>query len=280
MHHGFCLLFISSAVIPLRLVKQRTIAVCCLYSVLYGIANIVHSSLLSTYFQTVHDISTTMSGIYYIPRTLASVIGSVITGFAVTACGYYVPFLWAGPWVFLAGSVLLQQLQIASTAAQYLGFQTLVGFGFGVSIHMSIIAVQVVSSPEDMPTACVMEVFSGQLGGALGASIAQNLFVGRLKQRLQEIVPLAEATAFANAGLSDMVSSMEALDARTRSSFRSALSEAITTAFIVPIVATSLAAIVSWFVEWKRIDVSKAETFYAATSQSAKSNEDGEKGKL
>jgi hypothetical protein len=234
--------------------------VCCVYSALYGIANIVHSSLLSTYFQTVQDVSITMSGVYYVPRTLASLIGSVITGFTVTACGYHVPFLWIGPLIFLAGSILLQHLQADSSLAQYLGYQTLVGFGFGVSIHMSIIAVQVVSLPEDVPTASIMEVFSGQLGGAVGASIGQNLFVGQLKRRLEAIVPPDQAAEFANSGLTDMVADINTFDDLTRDRFRVALSDSIATAFIVPIAATAAAVVVSWFIEWKRIDVSKPST--------------------
>lgn len=53
--------------------------------------------LLPTYFQTVHGISTTMSGVYYLPMTLMSTTCIVITGFTITACGYYAPFLWIGP---------------------------------------------------------------------------------------------------------------------------------------------------------------------------------------
>ncbi|KAH6652983.1 major facilitator superfamily domain-containing protein [Truncatella angustata] len=268
----------DNAVIPLRIFKQRTVAVCCLYSLLYGVANIIHSSLLSTYFQTVQDVNITMSGVYYVPRTLSSLIGSVITGFTVTACGYYVPFLWAGPLFFLAGSVLLQHLGAESTMAQYLGYQTVVGFGFGVSIHMSIIAVQVVSSPEDMPLAAVMEVFSGQLGGAVGASIGQNLFVGQLKRRLRMVVPSDEAEAFASAGLTDMINSMKGFDVKTRESFRLALSDAVTTAFIVPIVATAAAAVVSWFVEWKTIDVSKPAAPKRSDVPTEASVNDTEKG--
>ncbi|KAH8198319.1 hypothetical protein TruAng_007521 [Truncatella angustata] len=228
--------------------------------------------------QTVQDVNITMSGVYYVPRTLSSLIGSVITGFTVTACGYYVPFLWAGPLFFLAGSVLLQHLGAESTMAQYLGYQTVVGFGFGVSIHMSIIAVQVVSSPEDMPLAAVMEVFSGQLGGAVGASIGQNLFVGQLKRRLRMVVPSDEAEAFASAGLTDMINSMKGFDVKTRESFRLALSDAVTTAFIVPIVATAAAAVVSWFVEWKTIDVSKPAAPKRSDVPTEASVNDTEKG--
>ncbi|KAL2751800.1 hypothetical protein ACRALDRAFT_1073124, partial [Sodiomyces alcalophilus JCM 7366] len=250
---GFGLLAISfaawetwrkdEAIIPLRILKQRTVAVCCIFSILYGIASITYSMLLPTYFQTVHGATATMSGIYYMPMTIVSVVGIVITGFSITAWGHYVPFIWIGPLIFLAGSVLFHLLEPSSTTAQYLGYQVLTGLGFGLCIHVSLVAVQVVSLPEDMPTACVTEMLCGQIGGAVGASIAQNLFLGTLRDELREIVGPKEAVAFANSGLKRMVESMKTLEVGLREQFRQALNDSVTTAFIVPIAVTVLAEV-------------------------------------
>jgi hypothetical protein len=249
----------SRAIIPLRILKQRTVAVCCIFSILYGIASMTYSMLLPTYFQTVHGATATMSGIYYMPMTIVSVVGIVITGFSITAWSHYVPFMWAGPLIFLPGSVLFYLLEPSSTRAEYLGYQVILGLGFGMAIHVSLIAVQVVSLPEDMPTACVTEMLCGQIGGAVGASIAQNLFVSTLRDELREIVSMEEAVAFANSGLEAMVESMKSLEVGLREQFRQALNDSVTTAFIVPIVVTALAEVVSWFIERRTIDVSKPE---------------------
>ncbi|KAJ4300382.1 hypothetical protein N0V88_003056 [Collariella sp. IMI 366227] len=134
---------VSRAIIPLRILQQRTVAVCCIFSILYGIANITYSMLLPTYFQTVHGATATLSGIYCMPMTVVSVLGIVITGFSITAWAHYVPFMWAGPLVYLAGSVLFHLLEPSSTRTQYLGYQAITGLGFGLAIHVSLIAVQV-----------------------------------------------------------------------------------------------------------------------------------------
>lgn len=263
------------AVIPLRIFKQRTVAVCCIFSTLYGIASITYSMLLPTYFQTVHDTTATLSGIYYIPMTIASVVGIIITGFSITAWGHYVPFMWAGPLVFMTGSVLFHLLEPSSTQAQYLGYQIITGLGFGLSIHVSLIAVQVVSLPEDMPSACVTELLSGQIGGAVGVSIAQNLFLSTLREELRQIVSPEEAVTFANSGLKAMVETMKTLEVGMREQFRHALNNSVTTAFVVPIAVTALAEVASWFIERRTVDVSKPED----SSPTPSSGDDVEVGK-
>jgi hypothetical protein len=215
--------------------------------------------LLPTYFQTVHGTTATLSGIYYMPMTIVSVIGIIITGFSITAWGHYVPFMWAGPLIYMIGSVLFYLLEPSSTRAQYLGYQAITGLGFGVTIHVSLIAVQVVSLPEDMPTACGTEMLCGQIGGSVGASIAQNLFLSTLREELRQIVSPEEAAAFANGGLESMVESMKTLEVGIREQFRQALNNSVTTAFIVPIAVTALAEVVSWFIERRKLDVSKPD---------------------
>lgn len=246
-----------SGVIPVRLFKQRTVAICCVFSALYGMANVIHITLLPTYLQTVHDISATMSGVYQLPITFSNLTSISLAGFAISAWGHYVPFLCCGPLIYLVGSVLFQQLRADSTAAQYIGYQVPIGAGFGLAVHSSILAVQAVSSPEDMPVASVMEIFSSQLGRAIGISIAQSLFVRTLQDGLQHVVSADQATEFADDGLGRMVAAMHDLDAPLRERFKDALNTALTTSFIVPVAATAAAAVVTWFVERRTIDVSK-----------------------
>lgn len=232
---------------------------CCLFSALYGMANVIHITLLPTYLQTVHGLSATLSGVYQLPITFSNLASMALAGLAISAWGRYVPFLWCGPLVYLLGAVLFQQLRADSAAAQYVGYQVPTGVGFGVAVHSSILAVQAVSSADDMPVASVMEVFSMQLGRAVGISVAQSLFVQYLQKGLKRIEVLSggQAGAFAGDGLRSMVAAMEGMDAEAVGEVREALNEAITTAFVVPVAATAAAAVVTWFVERRTMDVSK-----------------------
>jgi hypothetical protein len=168
----------------------------------------------------------------------------------------------------MAGSTLLHSLKTSSTAAQYLGYQVVTGAGFGLTIHVSLIAVQVASKPKHMSTAIVMEIFFNQLGGAVGASVGQNLFLGTLRSRLRGIMTAGEASAFAQDGLGNMVKVMKGLSGEEQEQIKDALNSAITTAFIVPIVATALAAIVSWGAERRKIEDEEPELTGEAVSVS------------
>lgn len=236
-----------SAVIPLRIFKQRTVAVCISFSALYGMANMIHASMIATYFQTVHDISITLSAVYQIPLTVCSIFSSVASNLAISAWGHYLPFFWAGPPLYLVGAVLLHTWSTASNAAQLLGYLVPTGIGFGTAVSVTLIAIQAVSAPDDLASACVADTVSAQIGRAVGVCIAQNLFVGLLNQGLRDILSPDEAASFARNGLERMIQSMKTMDARLRQQFREALNKAVATSLLVPVAAISLAIIMTWF---------------------------------
>lgn len=238
-----------SAVVPLRILKQRTVAVCICFSALYGMANMIHGSMLATYFQTVHNISITLSAVYQIPLTVSSIFSSVVASFAISAWGHYLPFFWAGPPLYLVGAVLLHTLSTTSNAAQLMGYQVPAGIGFGTAVSTTLIAIQAVSTPDDLTSACVADVVAAQVGRAVGISIAQNLFVGLLNQGLRDIVSPEQAASFARNGLERMIESMKTMDMGLRQQFREALNKAVAASLLVPVAAISLAIIVTWFAE-------------------------------
>ncbi|KAH7014274.1 major facilitator superfamily domain-containing protein, partial [Microdochium trichocladiopsis] len=259
----------DDGLVPLRLINQRTVACCCAFSALYGAANVTHITLLPTYLQTVHDISATLSGVYQLPITFSNIISVAISSQAISTWGHFLPFLRAGPLVYLVGSVLFQQLRTTSGPAWYIGSEIPIGAGFGLAIHSSVLAIQVVVSPHDMPLAAVMELFSQQLGRAVGISIAQSIFVQNLQAGLRGVVDASggnSSTSSSNSsivsdlagqGLQEMIDSMKALEPASQAAVREVLNGALTTAFILPVAATAGAAVLTWFVETRTIDVSK-----------------------
>ncbi|KFH46684.1 putative HC-toxin efflux carrier-like protein [Hapsidospora chrysogenum ATCC 11550] len=209
----------------------------------------IHGSLLVMYFQTVHNIGITLSAVYQIPLTVSSIFSSVAAGIAISAWGHYLPFFWAGPPIYLAGAVLLHTLSTASNEAQLMGYQVPAGIGFGTAVSTTLIAIQAISAPDDLTSACVADAVAAQIGRAVGVSISQNLFVGLLNQGLRDIVSPDEASSFARNGLERMIENMRTMDAGLRQQFREALNEAVATALLVPVAAISLAIIVTMFAE-------------------------------
>jgi len=71
---------------------------------------------------------------------IVSVVGTICAGFHMTAYGYYVPFMWIGSVVYLAGSVVYYLLQVDSNPGKWVGCQILTGIGFGISVQVTFIS--------------------------------------------------------------------------------------------------------------------------------------------
>jgi MFS family permease len=164
------------ATIPLRVFKQRTILVSCVFSALLSGALYTHLFYLPFYFQASKGTSAEESGIRIIAYLVSMTIASIVVGGAVTKIGYYSPFCWFGSALFTIGAGLLYTLKVESPHGVWIGFQVLTGFGMGSCVQIPFIAVQVVASQKDMPTANALVMFFNSLGGAISISIAQNIF--------------------------------------------------------------------------------------------------------
>lgn len=234
-------------------------------------AVITHSYFLPIYFQAVKGTSAAISGAYGLPFTIVSAVGTICAGFHMTAYGYFVPFMWIGSIVYLAGSVIYYLLQVDSNAGKWVGCQILAGIGFGISIQVTFISVQVVTPSEDMPTACSWEVFFKSLGGAVGISVAQTIFSDVLLSRLQQI-PGLDATAVVNAGAADVSATKGVVPAALVGKVQLAYNDAVTRAFIVPIVVTALAVILSWGMERRRIEKEDDDSVQNLTPESAEAH--------
>jgi hypothetical protein len=102
-----------------------------------------------------------------------------------------------------------------------------------------------------------MEIFFRDLGGALGINAAQNILGSFLRAGLDGSAPALpgiSSSSVANEGISDLVKLAHKLPAEGQALFATIMNGAITRAFILPIVATSLAAVVSLGIERKLLE--------------------------
>lgn len=194
-----------------------------------------------------------MSGVYMLPFTIASTVAVLVAGFSMTASGHYVPFMWVGSLIYIAGSVMYATLKTDSNAGKYLGYQILAGAGFGTAIQVTFIGVQVVTPAIDMPTVCALEVFFRQLGGSVGISVAQSIFLNTLTSHLRGISGINPEVVI-HAGVIEGSWSNELMNSSTVSLVKDALNTAITKAFLLPIGATAVAAMFSLGMERRQIE--------------------------
>jgi hypothetical protein len=246
----------NRALIPVRVLNQRTVIVCCAFSFLYGTASFTNAYFLPIYFQEVQGTTITMSGVYSLPFTVATAVCILATGFAITTSQWYVPFMWVGSLIYVGGSVLLYKLGPNSGPAQYLSFQVVAGCGCGIAIQVTFIAVQVVTPVKDLALVCSMEILFRRLGGAIGISVAGNLFINALADN-----------AIHGVDAGSLLGGSRSIPKNMSAEFTGVVSGAISRVFILPLAATALAVPLSWGMEWHVLkDDNSSPTIRASTA--------------
>ncbi|THZ77797.1 putative major facilitator superfamily transporter [Aureobasidium pullulans] len=235
---------------PRILVKQRTVLSSAAYSTFLAMGMYTHIFYLPFYFQAVKNTSAEGSGIRCIAYLVSNTIASIIVGGTITVIGYYFFFMWFGAAIFTVGAGMLYTLEVHSPASKWIGYQLLSGIGAGAGIQIPFIAVQVVLDEKDMPSGNAIAIFFNSLGGAVSISIAQNIFANTLVKDIIKNVPGLDPAAVISAGATHV---REVVSAEQLPGVLSAYSNAVTSAFVVPIATSGIAFFVSLFVEWKSI---------------------------
>ncbi|RSM13827.1 hypothetical protein CDV31_005697 [Fusarium ambrosium] len=233
----------EEATIPTRILSQRTVAISCVFNMLMSMAHNTHMYYLAFYFQAVLGTNAVTSGVRCLAYGIPCSIAIIITGACISSKGHYVPFMWLGSSIFIAGCVLLRELDRNSSTGEWIGFQILSGAGIGLAEQVPFIAVQVVLPDDDMPTACALVVFFRLFGGAVGLSIASNLFSGELFRRLKGAPAGIDAKTIRDAGAADLA---KAVPAAALPLVQRAFSYAVSRAFILPIVVASMSLVLSF----------------------------------
>ena len=246
----------DQATIPPRIMKQRTVAAGCLFSLFLALALYAHIYYLPFYFQAVQGTSAEGSGIRTIPYLVSNTIAAILVGATITKAGYYNPWLFFGSAVFTVGAGMLYTLQVGDSAGKWIGYQLIAGIGAGACIQIPFISVQVALPPKDMPTGNAITIFSNTLGGALSVSIAQNIFSNFLLQQLEEKAPTAPIAIIINAGATHV---REVTPPQLLEPVLEAFDAAITRAFILAIAVGGIAFFCSFLFEWKSLKGKKLD---------------------
>ncbi len=127
------------------------------------------------------------SGIYTIPLVLSLVVASLTSGVVTQKSGYYVITMIAGPCILLIGEGLLTTFTPQTGSPHWIGYQFLAGFGVGLGLQASTLAVQATVDKKDVATGMAICFFAQQLGGAIFVSVGQTILSTILISRLSEI---------------------------------------------------------------------------------------------
>ncbi|CZS89902.1 related to aflatoxin efflux pump AFLT [Rhynchosporium graminicola] len=236
------------ATIPPRIFLQKTVFFSSMYSCFLSMGLYTHIFYVPFYFQAVKGTTAEESGIRTIPYLGSIIVSSIIIGAAITALGWYKPFMIFGSAIFAVGAGMIYTLTVKSSAGEWVGYQFLSGLGAGCGVQIPFVAVQVVLSPADMPTGNAIAIFFNSLGGAIAISIAQNVFSNGLSSNLPKYAPDVDAQTVIHIGATSL---KKFIAPNELPAVLKAYMAGLQQAYVFPIVVGGIATICACGVEWK-----------------------------
>ncbi|KAL1596361.1 hypothetical protein SLS60_009007 [Paraconiothyrium brasiliense] len=177
----------NTATLPMRILKQRTVAASALFAFTSQAGMIVVTYYIPIFFQALKNFSPMKSGVATIPFILSLVVGTILAGGLVQRIGYPAPFMILSAVIFSVGVGLVTTWPVQVSHSAWIGYQVLIGFGVGIGMQQPSINAQIVLSKEDNATGVSLMMFAQNFGGAIFLSVAQTVFSDELARQLTKV---------------------------------------------------------------------------------------------
>jgi hypothetical protein len=244
----------EDAMMPRALIRRKNVLAAALYNASQTSALYAAIYYLPIYFQAVKGASAVLSGVYLLPLILFQLVCAGASGGVVQKIGYTIPItLFAS--VFLStGTGLLSLLQPGTSTARWVGFQILVGIGFGSGLQMPIIAVQAAMDGEELASGIAFMVFAQAIGPAIANTLYNVIFLASLPAQIAEFAPHVDAQSIIDAGASGFRSIVSPADLN---GVEVAYSNSLGRIYYLAVAFAALCGIASWGMGWN--DLRKKE---------------------
>ncbi|GAA4633158.1 MFS transporter [Actinoallomurus vinaceus] len=160
----------AEPIVPLRLFRNRTMALAVTASLFVGVAMFGATTFLSQYFQLARGDSPTKAGIMTLPMIAGLALSSTIVGRIITRTGRWKAFLVTGGLLITVGFGLMGLLRHDTVYWQASIFMFAVGAGLGMTLQNLVLAVQNQVQNHELGAASSAVAFFRTLGGAMGVS--------------------------------------------------------------------------------------------------------------
>ena len=180
-------------VIPLRLFRDRTIALATLASVMVGVAMFGGTVYLSQYFQFSRGMTPTEAGLMSIAMVGGLLVSSITSGRVISSTGVWKRWIVGGMVLVCIGLGLLGTID-AQTSLWVVGtYMALVGLGLGATMQNLVLAVQNNTRLEDMGAASSVIAFFRSMGGSAGVAVLGTVLSHDVRGNLTDGVKAAVA---------------------------------------------------------------------------------------
>ncbi|MFF8426775.1 MFS transporter [Streptomyces sp. NPDC016566] len=242
----------SEPIIPLRLFKNRTIALASVASLFVGIAMFAGTVFFSQYFQLARDKSPTMSGVMTIPMIAGLFVSSTVSGQVITKTGKWKAWLVTGGVLLTAGLGLLGTMRYDTDYWKIAIFMAVMGLGIGMMMQNLVLSTQNQVAPHELGAASSVVTFFRSLGGAVGVSALGSVMSTRIthyaKDTIGQLTP-KEQLAAAKASGSGQLPDMDLLPAHIRAWLEGAYGHGIADIFLYIAPIAFLAFLVTLFIK-------------------------------
>ncbi|WP_329192537.1 MULTISPECIES: MFS transporter [unclassified Streptomyces] len=242
----------SEPIIPLRLFRNRTIALSSIASLFVGVAMFTGTVFFSQYFQLARDKSPTMSGVMTIPMIAGLFVSSTVSGQVITKTGRWKAWLLCGGVLVTAGLGLLGTIRYDTTYWHIAVFMALLGLGIGMMMQNLVLCTQNQVAPSDLGSASSTVTFFRSLGGAIGVSALGAIMANRITHYAKEGLATLDPKYAAAAGQQSSggsIPDMNSLPGPLRTVMESAYGHGIADVFLIAAPLALIAFLVTIFIK-------------------------------
>ena len=241
----------DKALLPPRIILQRSVAASCLGAFLIYGTFLVHAYFLPIWFQAIKNDTATKSGVSLIAYMICNALFSVIAGIFVSGIGYFAPPAILGAAIGTVGCGLLSTLQVDSGPGEWVGYQVVTSTGLGMAVQQGVIAVQTVLTLEETPIGIAVVISMQSLGGAVFVSVGNNILQNILNQvSTERNLPGVDVKAVIAAGATQFRS---LVPAESLPALLVAYNYALQRVFIAAIPLSGLAFVFACGLEWRSV---------------------------
>jgi len=183
----------AEPILPPRLLRDRNFALTTAAGLLLGVTMFGVISYIPTVLQLSFGADPTLAGLITTPMMGAMLVGSLGSGWLISAYGRY-------KWMPIAGSVvvalalLMLGLMSPATPLWLVAFELgLFGLGLGMSTQLLLLVVQNSVPAQIVGTATAGSNFFRQVGASLGSAVIGSIFTLRVTSIIGERVPESDA---------------------------------------------------------------------------------------
>jgi MFS family permease len=176
----------DEALLPLRLFRNRTVAVGAASSTILGMAMFGGLMTVPLYLQIVKGASPTVAGLQMIPFVLGIMAGSIVAGQLIARTGRYRIFPIVGSILMAAALGLFATIGADTPLWRTMLIMLLMGLGLGGNMQPMITAVQNAVSPREIGVATSSVTFFRSMGGTLGTAIFLSVLFNVLPNKISD----------------------------------------------------------------------------------------------